>query len=98
MLYRLFVVAVALLVAIAMFGFAYVNTAEVAVDYLFFDWRTSVSLAMTTAFAAGWLFGIACASFWVLGLARERRNLKRALRASESEVFNLRRLPMTDAD
>jgi uncharacterized integral membrane protein len=98
MLYRLFVIAVALFVVIAMFAFAYVNTAEVDVDYLFFDWRTSVSLAITTAFAAGWLFGVACASFWALGLARERRNLKQALRASESEVSNLRSLPMTDAD
>lgn len=98
MLYRLFVIAVALLVVVAMFAFAYVNTAEIDVDYLFFGWHTSISLAITTAFAAGWLFGVACAAVWVLGLARERRNLKQALRASESEVSNLRSLPMTDAD
>lgn len=98
MLYRIFIIAVAILVVIAMFVFAYENPGAVDVDYLFFDWQTSVSLAITTAFAAGWLFGVACASFWVLGLARERRNLKHALRASESEVSNLRSLPMTDAD
>ena len=98
MLYRLFVLVVTLLVVVAMFVFAYENTTAIDVDYLFFDWSTSVSLAITSAFAAGWLFGIACASFWVLGLVRERRHLKQALRASESEVSNLRSLPMSDAD
>jgi uncharacterized integral membrane protein len=98
MLYRLFVVAFALLVVVAMFVFAYANTGEIVVDYLFFQWRTSVSLAVTSAFAGGWLFGIACASTWVYGLVRERRQLRQALRASESEVSNLRSLPITDAD
>lgn len=98
MLYRLSVIVVTLLVVVAMFVFAYVNTAAIDVDYLFFDWSTSVSLAITSAFAGGWLFGVACAAFWVLGLVRERRHLKQALRASESEVSNLRSLPMSDAD
>ena len=98
MLYRIFVVAVALIVVAGMFVFAYANTAAVNVDYLFFQWQTSVSLAITSAFAAGWLFGVACASFWVFGLARERRQLRQALRFSESEVSNLRNLPISDAD
>jgi uncharacterized integral membrane protein len=98
MLYRLFVVAFALLVVVAMFVFAYANTGGIVVDYLFFQWRTSISLAVTSAFAAGWCFGVACASVWVFGLVRERRQLRQALRASESEVSNLRTLPITDAD
>jgi len=98
MLYRLFVVAFALLVVVAMFVFAYANTGKIVVDYLFFQWQTSISLAVTCAFAAGWLFGVACASGWVFGLVRERRQLRQALRASESEVSNLRTLPITDAD
>ena len=98
MLYRILVIAVALVVVIAMFAFAYANTGTVAVDYLFFEWETRLSLAITTAFAGGWLFGVGCASVWVLGLVRERRHLRQALRVSESEVSNLRSLPMTDAD
>lgn len=98
MLYRILVIAAALVVVIAMFAFAYANTGTIAVDYLFFEWQTSLSLALTTAFAAGWLFGVTCAAVWVLGLVRERRHLRQALRASESEVSNLRSLPMSDAD
>ncbi len=98
MLYRIFVVAVALLVVVGMFVFAYANTSAIDVDYLFFRWHTSVSLAVTSAFAVGWLFGVACASFWAFSLARERRHLRQALRLSESEVSNLRNLPISDAD
>jgi uncharacterized integral membrane protein len=98
MFYRFFVLAVILLVVLAMFVFAYANTGEVDIDLLFFNWHTSISLAITAAFAAGWLFGILCASFWAIGLVRERRQLRKALDATRTEVSQLRSLPISDAD
>jgi hypothetical protein len=35
---------------------------------------------------------------YALRIASERRNLRRALRISESEVSSLRNLPLSDAD
>ncbi len=98
MLNRIFVIIVALLIVVAMFAFAWANPGEISIDLLFFEWTTHVPAAFTAAFAIGWVFGLLCAGVWMLGLARERRNLKRALRASETEVSSLRSLPMSDAD
>jgi uncharacterized membrane protein YciS (DUF1049 family) len=59
---------------------------------------TSVPVAFTIAFAIGWLFGILCMGVWALRLINDRRNLRRSLKVSESEVTSLRNLPLNDAD
>ena len=53
---------------------------------------------MLSFFAAGWFFGVACITFFVLKLAAERRQLRKSLRLAEAEVTSLRRMPMQDAD
>jgi uncharacterized integral membrane protein len=98
MLKRIIVIATALLIAVAMFAFAAANTGTIDVDLLFREVTTSIPLAFTVAFAAGWIFGLLSLSAWAMGLVRERRALKRALKVSESEVSSLRNLPLTDAD
>jgi hypothetical protein len=55
-------------------------------------------VAFTVTFIAGWLFGIVCSAAFVIRLINERRQLRRALQLSESEVSSLRSLPLSDAD
>lgn len=98
MLKRAVLVLVVVAIGVAMFAFTSVNTGTIDVDLLFAEVTTSVPVAFTMAFAVGWLFGLVSLSVWALKLSNERRALKRALRASESEVSTLRNLPLTDAD
>ncbi|MDX1516885.1 MAG: LapA family protein [Woeseiaceae bacterium] len=92
----LLVVVVAL--GIAMFAFTSVNSGDLQIDLLFMEVSTSVPVAFAVAFASGWVFGLLSLSLWAVKLLNERRALKRALRASESEVTSLRNLPLSDAD
>jgi uncharacterized membrane protein YciS (DUF1049 family) len=98
MLKRAFLVLVVVVIGVAMFAFTSVNTGTIDVDLLFTQVTSSVPVAFSVAFAAGWLFGLLCLSIWAIKVVNERRTLRRALRASESEVTSLRNLPMTDAD
>ena len=98
MLKRAILVLVVVAIGVAMFAFTSVNTGTIDVDLLFMQVSTSVPVAFSVAFAAGWLFGLLSLSVWAIKLVNERRVLRRALRASESEVTSLRNLPMTDAD
>jgi uncharacterized membrane protein YciS (DUF1049 family) len=81
-----------------MFAFASVNSGEIDVDLLFSSVTTSIPVAFTVTFAIGWLFGLLCTALWAMRLVRERRQLRRSLKLSESEVSSLRNLPLTDAD
>ena len=98
MVKRIFVILVVIVVGVAMFAFTSVNTGTIEIDLLFTRVSSSIPLAFSIAFAAGWLFGLLSLSVWAVRLVNERRALRRALRASESEVSSLRSLPLTDAD
>lgn len=98
MLKRVILVLVVIAIAIAIFAFTSVNSGTLEVDLLFTTVNTSMTVAFTVAFAVGWVFGLLSLSIWAFKVANERRALKRALRASESEVTSLRSLPLTDAD
>jgi len=98
MLKRAVLVLVVVAIGVAMFAFTSVNTGSIDVDLLFAEVTTSVPVAFTVAFAVGWLFGLVSLSVWAVKLSNERRVLRRALRASESEVSSLRSLPLTNAD
>lgn len=98
MLKRILIGILALLIIVAMFAFASVNSGEIDVDLLFSSVTTSIPVAFTVTFAIGWLFGLLCTALWAMRLVRERRQLRRSLKLSESEVSSLRNLPLTDAD
>lgn len=95
---RIALVLVLITVIVAVFAFTSVNSGTIEIDLLFDTVTTSVPVAFAVTFAAGWVFGLASLGVWAVKLVNERRVLKRALRASESEVSSLRSLPLTDAD
>lgn len=88
------VVAVFLLMLV----FTSSNPGYVDLDLFFLTVRPSIPLAFSATFVIGWVFGLLCTTAFILRLVNERRQLKRALRQSESEVSSLRSLPLVDAD
>ncbi len=98
MLKRIAVIVLVVIIFAAMLVFTYHNKGTVDIDLILTTVTTSVPVAFTIAFAIGWLFGILCMGAWALRLINDRRNLRRSLRVSESEVTSLRNLPLHDAD
>lgn len=74
------------------------NPGEVSIKLLHWEFQSPISLALTAAFAIGWLFGLVCMGLYAFKVANERRMLKRSLRMSENEVSSLRSLPLNDAE
>ncbi len=98
MLKRIAVIVLVVTIFTAMLVFTYLNKGTVDVNLVLATVTTSVPVAFTIAFAIGWLFGILCMGVWALRLINDRRNLRRSLKVSESEVTSLRNLPLNDAD
>ncbi len=98
MLKRIAVIVLVVIIFTAMLVFTYLNKGTVEVNLVLATVTTSVPVAFTIAFAIGWLFGIVCMGVWALRLINDRRNLRRSLKVSESEVTSLRNLPKNDAD
>ena len=87
-----------LLIFVIMLVFTSSNPGFVDLDLFFLTVRPSIALAFSVTFVIGWLFGLLCTSVFILRLVNERRQLRRTLRHSESEVSSLRNLPIADAD
>ena len=84
-----------LAVLLAAMAFAALNPVPLTLDLAFTAVEMLTSLAMTLAFATGWLFGVLCAALVLLRFAGERRRLRRATEVAEAEVRALRSLPGT---
>jgi len=78
--------------------FAALNPGIIDVDFGLFETRLQKSLALTLAFAAGWVFGLLCLVTVLIRMVVERRRLRKALRLAEAEVHTLRSLPAAHAD
>lgn len=98
MLKKVGIGALILLIFVIMLVFTSSNPGFVDIDLFFFTVRPSIALAFSVTFVIGWVFGLLCTTVFILRLVNERRQLRRSLRRSESEVSSLRNLPLTDAD
>jgi uncharacterized integral membrane protein len=98
MLKRIGLILLVLVILAAMLVFTRLNPGLIEVDLAFGAVATSIPLAFTVAFAAGWLFGLLCTAAFVTRLVNERRQLRKLLRSSETEVSSLRNMPLSDAD
>jgi lipopolysaccharide assembly protein A len=98
MLKRIGAILLILIVLLAMLVFTWLNPGVLDVDLAFGTVETSVPVAFTVVFAIGWLFGLLCAAAFVMRLINERRQLRKLLRSSESELSTLRNKPLSDAD
>lgn len=98
MLRKTGVLLLILVIFVLMIWFTRINPGTVHVDLAFGTVEPSIPMAFSVMFIAGWLFGLLCTALFILRLLNERRRLRSALRASESEVSSLRSLPIADAD
>lgn len=98
MLKRVGLIVLILVLFIAMFTFTALNTGAIELDLAFFKGTYPISVALAATFVFGVLFGMLCMTILVIRLTNERRQLRRSLRMSESEVTSLRNLPLSDAD
>jgi len=87
-----------IIIFVMMLLFTSNNPGNVQIDLAFGIVNPSIPVAFSVMFVVGWAFGLLCTSVFILRLVNERRQLRRALRHSESEVSSLRNLPLTDAD
>ncbi|MGH8193768.1 MAG: lipopolysaccharide assembly protein LapA domain-containing protein [Woeseiaceae bacterium] len=98
MLKRIGAILLILIILLAMLVFTMLNPGLIEIDLALGKVETSIPLAFTVAFAAGWVFGLLCTAVFVMRLVKERRQLRKSLRATESEVSSLRNMPLSDAD
>ena len=98
MLKRIALVAVILAVFVLMIWFTSINPGNMTIDLAFATVQPTIPLALAVTFVFGWVFGILCASVYVLKLLNERRRLRTSVRSIETEVSSLRNLPIADAD
>ncbi|HUO81047.1 MAG TPA: hypothetical protein VMU00_12980 [Steroidobacteraceae bacterium] len=90
MLRRLALTFCLVVLALLCAGFVRLNGAATRVDLFVAVLPASLGEALVAAFLAGWAVGLAGALLWVRRLARERRELARALKLAEGEVRTLR--------
>jgi uncharacterized integral membrane protein len=98
MLKRIAILLLFLIILLVMLVFTRLNPGMVEIDLAFGSIESSIPLAFTVTFVFGWLFGLLCTSIFAARLINERRQLRKSLRMSESEVHTLRNLPIVDAD
>ena len=98
MLKKIGVTCLVLLFFTVMLVFTSSNPGFVDIDLFYLTVRPSISLAFSITFVIGWAFGLLCTTVFILRLIHERRQLRRKLRYTESELTNLRSLPLADAD
>ena len=98
MLKKIGIGVLVILIFVMMLVFTSSNPGFVDLDLFFLTVRPSVALAFSVTFVLGWAFGLLCTTIFILRLVNERRQLRRSLRHSESEVSSLRSLPLADAD
>lgn len=98
MLKRIGAILLVLVILGLMLVFTRLNPGSIHLDLAVGTVDSPIPLAFTVAFAAGWVFGLACMAFVAARLVGERRRLRKALRNTEVEVSSLRNLPLSDAD
>lgn len=74
------------------------NKDIVQVDTLFVKLNSKLGVALLSAFALGWLFGIMSMLIPWMKRANKARVLDKKLKTKEKEVENLRQLPMSDSN
>ena len=77
-------------------AFSYLNASTVTVDYLLGSTEVRLHWLLYLALAGGWLLGVLSLIGPVISLAAQRRRLREQVRVMETELDNLRRLPLSD--
>ncbi len=77
--------------------FALSNPGTLTLDLAFTTVEVRTSVAFAVAVAGGWLWGVVSMLAYVGRLWRDRRSLRKQVRLADTELKNLRALPVHDA-
>mgnify|MGYP003395241309 CR=1 FL=1 len=77
-------------------GFAVLNSQPVLLDYYFGNWQLSLSLVVVISLVIGALCGILASLSVIIQLKREIAGLRKVAKTTETELVNLRSLPIRD--
>lgn len=94
---RIIAIALALLVTVLGASFAYQNSDTVTVNLWVRSFEVGLPFAMFFALAIGWVIGIVSVSGVIVRQLREVRRLRRAVKLAETEINNLRSIPIRNA-
>ncbi len=86
-----------LIVLVASLGFALINAEVVQIDYYFGHWDVPLSLTLVITAVAGALFGVVSCLGIIFRLKREVSRLRKTVKLSETEIMNLRSIPIKDS-
>lgn len=86
-----------LIILVASLGFALINAEVVPIDYYFGHWDVPLSLTLVITAAAGALFGVVSCLGTIFRLKREVSRLRKTVKLSETEIMNLRSIPIKDS-
>ena len=95
---RVFLIALVFIVVLVIgVGFAALNAVPVSLDYFLGRVETTLPWVLLFSLLGGFVLGLLIGGIAVINSRRERRRLRKQLRALEAEVTNLRHLPLRDA-
>lgn len=93
------IVGVVLVVLVVVLGasFAYINADTVTVQLWVREVELSLPFALFCALVIGWVLGIVSTVGVIVRQLREIRRLRRAAKLAETEINNLRSIPIRNA-
>ncbi len=77
--------------------FALINPGSIELDLAFGSYEFMTGEAFAWALGLGWLWGVISVMAYVFKLWGERRSLRKQIRVANTELNNLRSLPIQDA-
>lgn len=94
---RIIAIALALLVIVLGASFAYQNSASVDVYLWVRNYEVGLPFVVYFSLAIGWVVGVLSVSGVIVRQLREVRRLRRAVKLAETEINNLRSIPIRNA-
>lgn len=88
---------IVLLVAVLGASFAWLNAGPVSIDLWVDKYELSLPFVLFIALLAGWLLGIVSMIGIITRQMREVRRLRRSVTLAETEINNLRSIPIRNA-
>ncbi|MEO7557643.1 MAG: lipopolysaccharide assembly protein LapA domain-containing protein [Gammaproteobacteria bacterium] len=87
-----------ILVLLLGLSFAVLNAQNVSLNYYFGMWQAPLSLTLVLALALGALLGVVACLGLLMKLKNEVNTLHKAAKLSETEILNLRAMPLKDLE
>ncbi|NND65735.1 MAG: LapA family protein [Gammaproteobacteria bacterium] len=85
-------------VALLALVFDALNPANVQLDLAFGSVDVRKAKAFAIAVFLGWILGVLTVGGTVLRLLNERRRIRKSMRTAETEIHNLRNIPIQDVE